>query len=274
MDQTDSRTDESILAAPTDVSTQIAAEQVVVEAAAHQLTPTSIGKMLVSAGRTIDDEDDLLTLLQRVVEIAHEAIDGADSAGVTIDLAGRTYTAVHTDARTLRVDTEQYDANDGPCLHAARTRAVVLVDSDEAMGRWPRFALAARAEGIRSFLAAPLLAGATALGSFNLYGRSPAAFESLDAEVLQLLTTTVARTIGDFARFTSERAVAESIQRALETRAPIEQAKGMLMAIHGIDADRAFDMLRLESQTKNVRLSVVATELVERLSENAERPAS
>jgi GAF domain-containing protein len=274
MDQTDSRTDESVLAAPTDVGTQVAAEQVVAEAAAHQLTPTSIGKMLVSAGRTIEDEDDLLTLLQRVVEIAHEAIDGADSAGVTIDLAGRTYTAVHTDARTLRVDTEQYDANDGPCLHAARTRAVVLVAADEAMDRWPRFALAARAEGIRSFLAAPLLTGETALGSFNLYGRSPAAFESLDAEVLQLLTTTVARTIGDFARFTSARQVAESIQRALETRAPIEQAKGMLMAIHGIDADQAFDMLRLESQTKNIRLSVVATELVERLSDNAERSAS
>jgi GAF domain-containing protein len=274
MDQTDSRTDESILAAPTDVSTQGAADQVVAEAAAHQLTPTSIGKMLVSAGRTIDDEDDLLTLLQRVVEIAHEAIDGADSAGVTIDLAGRTYTAVHTDPRTLRVDTDQYDADDGPCLHASRTGAVVLVDAEDAMDRWPRFALAARAHGVRSFLAAPLRTGETTLGSFNLYGRSPAAFDSLDAEVLLLLTTTVARTIADFARFTSAREVAESIQRALETRAPIEQAKGMLMALHGIDADQAFDMLRTESQTKNIRLNVVATDLVERLSRDVDRPAS
>jgi GAF domain-containing protein len=274
MEQTDSRTDESILAAPADVGTQIAAEQAIADAAANQLSSSAIGKMLISAGRTIADEDDLLTLLQRVVEIAHEAVDGADSVGVTIDLAGRTYTAVHTDDRTLRVDTEQYEADDGPCLHASRTGAIVLVDADAAMDRWPEFAMAAREEGIRSFLAAPLVTGDTALGSFNLYGRSPAAFDSLDAEVLELLTTTVARTIGDFSRFSSARDVAESIQRALETRAPIEQAKGMLMALHGVDADRAFDMLRRESQTKNIRLSVVSEELVQRLSQSAERPAS
>jgi hypothetical protein len=50
-------------------------------------------------------------------------------------------------------------------------------------------------------------------------------------------------------------------------------ANGMLMAIHGIDADRAFDMLRKESQDKNVRLNVVATDFVQRLSQGAERPA-
>lgn len=272
MDQTDSRVDESILAAPTHAATQDAAEQVVAAAAASQLTPSAMGKMLVSAGRTVSDEDDLLTLLQRVVEIAHEAIDGADSAGVTIDVGGRTYTAVHTDQRTLRVDSEQYDAGEGPCLQAARTGKVVLVDDGDAMDHWPRFAAAAREEGIRSFLAAPLFTPELSLGSFNLYGRSHAAFDSLDADVLDLLTRTVSRTIGDFARFAAERDVAESIQRALETRAPIEQAKGMLMAIHGIDADQAFQLLRQASQDRNVRLHIVAAELVERLSQRQSQP--
>ena len=48
----------------------------------------------------------------------------------------------------------------------------------------------------------------------------------------------------------------------------------MLMAIHGIDADEAFDMLRTQSQDDNVRLTVIAADLVERLSRTAERPAS
>ena len=208
-----------------------------------------------------------------MVEIAHLAVAGADSVGVTIDLAGRTYTAVHTDQRTLRVDSEQYDAGDGPCLEAARTGSVVVLDAEDAMGRWPRFAAAARAEGIRSFLAAPLFTDDLTLGSFNLYGKSVRAFASLDAEILELLTTTVSRSIADFARYKSAHDVADSIQRALHTRAPIEQAKGMLMALHGVDADRAFDMLRQESQDKNVRLNVVAADFVDRLSQNAERPA-
>lgn len=266
MNRNEWQTDDSILAAPADEATEQAADLVIAAADEDKLTPAKLGQLLVSVGRTVSDEDDLLTLLQRVVEIAHDAIDGADSTSLTIDLGGRTYTAVHTDDRTLRVDSEQYDAGDGPCLEASRTGTVVLVNADDPEDRWPRFTAAARGEEILSFLAAPLITGEQSLGSFNLYGRARSAFDTLDAEILELLTTTVSRTLGDFARFKSARDVADSIQRALQTRAPIEQAKGILMALHGVDADEAFDLLRRESQATNTRLHTVATELVTRLS--------
>jgi transcriptional regulator with GAF, ATPase, and Fis domain len=266
MNHNEWQTDDSILAAPADEATEQAADLVIAAADEDKLTPAKLGQLLVSVGRTVSDEDDLLTLLQRVVEIAHDAIDGADSTSLTIDLGGRTYTAVHTDDRTLRVDSEQYDAGDGPCLEASRTGTVVLVNADDPEDRWPRFTAAAREEEILSFLAAPLITGEQSLGSFNLYGRAQSAFDTLDAEILELLTTTVSRTLGDFARFKSARDVADSIQRALQTRAPIEQAKGILMALHGVDADEAFDLLRRESQATNTRLHTVATELVTRLS--------
>lgn len=266
MNHNEWQTDDSIWAAPADEATEQAADLVIAAAEEDKLTPAKLGQLLVSVGRTVSDEDDLLTLLQRVVEIAHDAIDGADSTSLTIDLGGRTYTAVHTDDRTLRVDSEQYDAGDGPCLEASRTGTVVLVNADDPEDRWPRFTAAAREEEILSFLAAPLITGEQSLGSFNLYGRARSAFDTLDAEILELLTTTVSRTLGDFARFKSARDVADSIQRALQTRAPIEQAKGILMALHGVDADEAFDLLRRESQATNTRLHTVATELVTRLS--------
>ncbi|WP_197383612.1 GAF and ANTAR domain-containing protein [Mycolicibacterium mengxianglii] len=265
MDHGDPRTDNSVVAAAAgDASAGEAADVVIAGAVQDKLSPTMLGQMLVTAGRSINDEDDLLTLLQRVAEIAHEVIKGADSTGVTIDFGGRTYTAVHTDRRTLRVDSEQYDADDGPCLEAARTGTVVRVDSADAAERWPRFAAAAAAEGIHSFLAAPLHAAGQPLGSFNLYGHTRSAFDSVDAEILDLLTATVSRTIADFARFKSARDVAESIQRALTNRGPIEQAKGMLMLIHGIDADEAFDRLRTQSQNTNIPLRTVATTFIER----------
>lgn len=265
MTDTDPRTENSVHADPEEDGTQTAGDLVAV--AATTLTPTELGRMLVNVGRTVADEEDLLQLLQHFVEIAHQAIDGADSSGVTIDMGGRTYTAVHTDERTLEVDLRQYDAGEGPCLHAARTGTVVRTDADVAQKAWPEFAAAARAEGIRSFLAAPLFANEQAMGSFNLYGRRPAAFDHLDAEILDLLTTAVSRAIADFARFQSANRIAETIQHALENRAPIEQAKGMLMALHQVDGDTAFNMLRRESQDKNVRLHVIARDLVERLSE-------
>jgi transcriptional regulator with GAF, ATPase, and Fis domain len=266
MTDTDPRVEHSIRADTHDDATELAADLVVTATATGQMTAAQLGRLLVRIGRSVVDEEDLLELLQQFVEIAHEAIDGADSSGVTIDMGGRTYTAVHTDERTLKVDAEQYDADEGPCLHASRTGEIVLVDAEAAQERFPHFSAAARTQGVRSFLAAPLFTNEQSIGSFNLYGREPAAFDSLDAEILDLLTTTVSRTIGDFARYKSANRVAETIQGALTNRAPIEQAKGMLMALHGIDAGSAFDMLKRESQARNVRLHVIASELVQRLS--------
>lgn len=246
-------------------STHDAAEVVAV-AEQTDLSPTTLASLLVSLGESITDEDDLANLLQRVAEVAHDVVEGADSTGVTVDFGGRTYTAAYTDGRTLRVDHEQYAAGDGPCLHASRSRETVLVDLDEATDRWPAFTESARAEGIRSFLAAPLFVTDRTLGALNLYGRAPAAFDEVDADVLELLTSTVSRAIGEFARFKSARDAADALQRALETRAPIEQAKGMLMVLHRIDAHQAFQLLRQQSQTTNTRLRDVAADLVERLS--------
>ncbi|KAA0108867.1 GAF and ANTAR domain-containing protein [Mycolicibacterium sp. P1-5] len=267
MEHSDPRVEDSIPAEPLDGTDAEQAAEIVIEAATRNaMSASQLARLLLDAGRTVTDEDDLLTLLQRVATIAEEAIDGADYTGITIDLGGLTYTAVHTDDHTLVIDSEQYDAGDGPCLHASRTRTVVLLDSDEAMGAWPRFAAAARDEGINSFLAAPLFADDQTLGSFNLYGRALHAFDNIDAEILELLTKAVSRAIGDFARYKSARDTAESIQRVLQSRAPIEQAKGVLMAMHGIDADAAFDVLRKQSQQTNVPVRVLAVEFLEQVA--------
>jgi AmiR/NasT family two-component response regulator len=54
-----------------------------------------------------------------------------------------------------------------------------------------------------------------------------------------------------------------NLQGAFARRAVIEQAKGILMARHAIDADRAFDMLRNHSQHNGHKLSDVAAAVVD-----------
>jgi AmiR/NasT family two-component response regulator len=54
-----------------------------------------------------------------------------------------------------------------------------------------------------------------------------------------------------------------SLQGAFGRRALIEQAKGILMARHAIDADRAFDMLRDHSQHNGHKLVDVAQAIVD-----------
>ena len=57
------------------------------------------------------------------------------------------------------------------------------------------------------------------------------------------------------------RADIENLRRALEHRDVIGQAKGRLMERHDIDADEAFEMLRLVSQHTNIKLHLVASQI-------------
>jgi GAF domain-containing protein len=235
-------------------------------AATRGWTSSGLGAHVMALGASLDDEHDVVVLLQRIVEIAVKAIDGAESAGVTIALGERVYTAVHTDERTLEVDSEQYEAGDGPCLHAARSGETVILDVDESAQQWPTFAAAGRRHGIRSFLASPLHAGDVTLGALNLYGTSAVAFDTSDADILEILTATAARAIGEFVRFRSATQVADDIRAAIKHREIIEQAKGMLMAIHQIDAEAASAMLHRECQVTHRKLRDVSAEVVRRFS--------
>ncbi|MHB8643382.1 MAG: ANTAR domain-containing response regulator, partial [Gaiellaceae bacterium] len=54
-----------------------------------------------------------------------------------------------------------------------------------------------------------------------------------------------------------------SLQGAFGRRAVIEQAKGILMARHAVNADRAFDILRDHSQHNGRKVADVAEAIVE-----------
>lgn len=58
------------------------------------------------------------------------------------------------------------------------------------------------------------------------------------------------------------REIYEAVRDIAEKRALIDQAKGMLMVVYGTDADTAFDLLRWHSQHHNVKLRVVAEQVV------------
>lgn len=112
-----------------------------------------------------------------VVEHEAEPTRSAAHSGVTVHTGtGAPVTVAHTDPRTLVIDHRQYDADEGPCLYAMRSGALVRVDVATSREQWPVFAAAAEDAGVRSFLAAPFGTGVTALGALNLYSGSADGF--------------------------------------------------------------------------------------------------
>jgi GAF domain-containing protein len=224
--------------------------------------PDDVAVVLTELSGLLVDDESLEERLQRVVDLATRTIPGCDAAGVTLVTGERPRTAAYTDDRTLLVDRAQYDAGDGPCLDAIRHRRVNRVNIGEADDRWPAFTEAARAGSIHSFLAAPLLVHKEPLGALNLYSRQPAGFDALDEAFVSLFSNQAAASVANSLRYTDIASLARQLEEALESRSVIEQAKGVLMARHGVDAEEAFGLLRHQSQHRNVKLRVVAHDVV------------
>jgi len=60
-----------------------------------------------------------------------------------------------------------------------------------------------------------------------------------------------------------EDLITERVAEITENRAVIEQAKGMLMLVYGLDEDAAFDLLKWRSQSSNIKLRRLAEMVVE-----------
>ncbi|OUC76061.1 diguanylate cyclase [Gordonia lacunae] len=62
-----------------------------------------------------------------------------------------------------------------------------------------------------------------------------------------------------------QRRVDDQVRAFRDSSGVIEQAKGMLMLVYGVNADRAFDVLRWRSQQENVKIRDVAAALLDEI---------
>jgi hypothetical protein len=65
----------------------------------------------------------------------------------------------------------------------------------------------------------------------------------------------------------SEEIITARVAEITENRAVIEQAKGMLMLVYGLDEASAFDLLKWRSQSSNIKLRRLAERIVENFRE-------
>jgi hypothetical protein len=217
-----------------------------------------------SLAAALDGEPDERELLQQICEHAVRAVPGVESASVTVVRDDSASTAAGTDDMCATLDLAQYRAGAGPCLEAAETGTLVrTVIDDDAPRRWPAFAAAARDAGMGGVLSAPLALDQTAAGSINCYRSDGAGFADLDARLLELYVSSVETALHNVSRYQRARDLAEQMRQAMSSRAVIDQAKGILMAVRGLSADEAFAVLVDQASNRNVKLRVLAQRLVD-----------
>ncbi|WP_092808298.1 GAF and ANTAR domain-containing protein [Rhodococcus globerulus] len=213
--------------------------------AVHEYSSDEISSAVERFSALLRTPMDLPVLLQSVCGQIVATIPSADMAGVTILSADNNNpeTVACTDERALDVDVDQYRANEGPCLEAARTRQVVPVRFDDAAQEWPVFASNVAGMGVASYLSAPLTTDEQHVGALNLYSYSDHGFTEIDEVLLQVSVAAVEGAVWNARRAKQWRAEVDGLRQAMKSRAMIEQAKGVLMALRGIDDARAFEIL-------------------------------
>jgi GAF domain-containing protein len=207
-------------------------------------------------------EEDLGRVLQRGTDQVASAVPGADMVSVTVVHASVGETVAASSRRVWEIDQDQYSAGEGPCLEAAHTNQVVRTGVAEAEERWPAFARTARAASVQSYLSCPLMIGEDFVGSLNLYSEQPHGFADFDVALLQLYVTAASAAIANARLYARAREVAGQLRQALDSRAVIDQAIGVVMARGGVTAEQAFDQLSRQSQNTNVKLRDIAVRLV------------
>jgi GAF domain-containing protein len=225
--------------------------------------PDELARALGSLARHLVNEETLEATLDRVARLACRTIGNCDVAAISLLQDGRPTTAVCTDETALAVDRAQYESDAGPCLDAFRDGKVVRSESLGDESRWPEFTRTALAHGIRSSLSLPLMVGGECVGVLNLYSHSDKGYSCHDAETGLLFAAQAAVALANAQVYWSARALSEQLQEALASRDIIGQAKGIIMAQRGGDADDAFDVLRRASQRENKKLRDVAQAVVE-----------
>lgn len=202
--------------------------------------------------------------LHRVSELTLDAVPVAALVGLTMIVDGRQRTAVFTDETAPEIDQAQYDTGEGPCIEAFEQAGVRMIESTLEDGPWPAFRRAAADHGILSTLSLPMMVNGDAVGAMNLYARTERAFTGADADVdaAQRFAAQAAIVVANAQAYWEMHDLSARLTDAMQSRATIEQAKGILMATQPCDAEQAFQLLVRASQRENTKLRDVAARIV------------
>jgi GAF domain-containing protein len=136
------------------------------------------------------------------------------------------------------------------------------VDSTRTHGRWAAFSRAAARRGILSSLSLPLVAHHECMGVLNCYSRTEAAFSDEDEHIGLEFAAAASIALANAQAYWDARHLSERLGMAMESRATIEQAKGILMAAQHCGPDPAFAIMVRASQRENRKLRDIANQIV------------
>jgi transcriptional regulator with GAF, ATPase, and Fis domain len=222
-----------------------------------------LSERFVTLADTLVDDYDVVEVLDGLMSTCLELLD-VDEAGLLLtDPRGGLQRVASSSEEARLLELLQVQTREGPCFEAVATgQPIVVEDISATRARWPLFAERALADGFRSVYAFPMKLRDATVGGLNLFGVRRHTLD-VESRVIAKALADVA-TIGIIQQRSLHRSslLAENLQRALNTRIVIEQAKGVLSERGNIPMDQTFAVLRSYARSNNLKLSELAQSIV------------
>jgi len=216
------------------------------------------------------DAADLLTVgnsgqmrsLNRLAELAVREVAGCCGATAILwrdgELVGLTST--HPDLAELA--EFQFAAGDGPAIQAMREGQPVTIRDTLRDTRWPDYMGQALCRGVRS-VAVLVHEFPPLTVVLVVFSVRPDAIDSEQVPFAGTLAAFGGAVLANASAYGDAQREAVQLRNAVESRAVVDQAKGILMHALGCSAADALERMRRVSQTQHVKVTDVAKQVVE-----------
>jgi hypothetical protein len=201
---------------------------------------------------------DVLDTLDALAELATAIVPSCVAVSLTVMVDGDAFTLTCTAADGAVLDATQY-LDGGPCVDTARTGDQRSVPDVLDESRWQTYGRAAAVLGIRSSLSLPTgSADGQMPGAVNLYATDPDAFRDCGVLLAAALQVPAEHLVTNADLSFMTRDFARELPNQLTTKERVDQAVGMLMAVHGWKADESRGRLHTAAARAGTPLDKVA----------------
>lgn len=225
-------------------------------------TPLDPHDAFTELGRITLAEHSLDSVMSTVATLTKRVLPGADEVSVTFLNGDKPSTIAFTGQLALDLDERQYEGGHGPCLDGTIGGAVVYIADVATETRWPDWTPLALERGVHSSITVPVPVQREVSAALNIYSTSTEAFDEDSRELAATFAAYAGVALANMHLYEAQGRVAEQLQTAMQSRAIIEQAKGILMGARRCSAEEAFNQLVELSQRSNRKLREVAEALV------------
>ncbi|OBH49647.1 GAF and ANTAR domain-containing protein [Mycobacterium mantenii] len=226
------------------------------------------GTVFAALAEIIYQGSDVNQMYAAICIAATLVVRGCDHASLLVRDGDRYVTVGASDRLAQAIDELERRSGDGPCIDAIEEETPQIDPDLTTPSLWPKLAEVLVAETpVRGAMGFRLLVDKRKGAALNLFSDTPNMFDAESAGRAAVLAAFASVAINAV----NKGEDAASLRRGLLSNREIGKAVGMLMMLHDMGEDEAFDLLRRHSQALNIKLADVAREVI---NQRGQLPAS